>query len=62
MNDQGITEKEINAATKQVAKDKTRRDITKACMPFYIVEDVVGSSTRRLLKRAIKIDTRRREY
>jgi hypothetical protein len=62
MNDQGMTEKEINAATKQVAKDKMRRDITKACMPFYIVGDVVGSSTQRLLKRAIKTDTRRRKY
>jgi hypothetical protein len=62
MNDQGLTEKEINAATKQVAKDKMRRDITKACMPFHIIGDAVGSSTQRLLKRAIKRDTGRRKY
>jgi hypothetical protein len=61
MNDQGTTEKETNAATKQVVKDKMRSDITIACMPFHIIGDVVGSSTQRLPKRAIKRDTGRKK-
>jgi hypothetical protein len=58
INDLGMSEEEVKAASKKVSKDKMRRALTRTFLPLHRVEDVLESSRRKVRRAAGKQETK----
>jgi hypothetical protein len=59
INDLGMSEQEVKAASKQVSKDKIHRALTRTFLPLHRLEDVVESSRRKVRRAAGKQESKK---